>query len=135
MSTRQTPSISGVADPPAAPLMVSRTPNAIATSASTSLRRRCGTGGSGRFRIAAEIVITLTRHAENATTSSVSNPPIAKAMKRLRQDTKYAISMPLSSVPNALAMTSTMPYAIAAPSSAPTAAAITSYAAPSNVNI
>ena len=40
------------------------------------------------MRIAAEIVITLTRHAENATTSRVSKPPIANATNRLRQLTK-----------------------------------------------
>ena len=87
-----------------------------------------GSGGSGRFRIAVEIVITLTRQAENATTSSVSSPPIANAMKRLRAadevlDLEAASS---SSVPSALAIASTMPYATAAPSSAPTAAAMRS---------
>ena len=34
-------------------------------------------GGSGRSRMAVEIVIRLTRHAETATTASVSSTPSA----------------------------------------------------------
>ena len=55
--------------------------------------RPCGaartTGGSGRLRIAAAIVIVLTRQAENATTTSVSSTPSAKAMRRLCQVKAY----------------------------------------------
>ena len=82
--------MSGVAALPEAPLRIISAPSAIVTKASTSLRLRRGEGGSGRFRIAVEIVITLTRQAEKATTSSVRSPPIANATKRLRQLTKYS---------------------------------------------
>ena len=131
------PSMSAVAEAEPAPLAVRRAPRPIPVSARTSCRRRCGTCGSGRLRIAVEIVITLTRQAEKATTSSVSSPPIAKATKRLRNVTAYCTWSPASSsaAPNALAIPSTIAYATSAPRIAPTAAAITSYAAPSNVNI
>jgi len=79
-------------------------PSAIAIAASTNRLRRCWSGGSGRFRIAVEIVITLTRHAENATTASVSSAPIANATNRLRAVTAYSTWKPASSFadPNAL---------------------------------
>ena len=83
------------------------------------------TAAPGRLRIAVEIVIKLTRHAETATTSSVSRTPRAKAIKRLRAETAYWIWRPASAsaAPNALAITRTIPNATTAPSSAPTSAA------------
>ena len=84
--TSDTPSMSGVAAFPRAPTHEQRAPSARPTPPSTSQRRRRRTtGGSGRFRIAVEIVIMLTRQAENATTTSVSSTPSANAISRLRQ--------------------------------------------------
>ena len=71
------PTIAGVAASPVIPDRVSRPPKASPTAASASRRRRRGVGGSGRLRIAAEIVIVLTRQAEKATTASVSSTPSA----------------------------------------------------------
>ena len=95
------------------------------TVASTSLRRRRPVGGSGRFRIAVETFITLTRHAETATTTRVSSIPSANAMTRLRGETANSIWNPssASAAANALAITVTIASATSAPSSAPTSAA------------
>jgi len=56
--------MSGVAASPLAPLRVRSTPNTIASAARTSFRLLRDSVGSGRFRIAVEIVITLTRQAD-----------------------------------------------------------------------
>ena len=73
----ETPIIAGVAASPVTPERVSSPPRASPAAARASLRRRRGACGSGRFRIAAEIVIVLTRQAETATTASVSRTPRA----------------------------------------------------------
>ena len=84
MRTSETPSMSGVAASRLAPLDgQEQRPNAIRSARGPAFADGAATGGSGRFRIAVEIVITLTRQAEKATTSSVSSPPIAKATNRL----------------------------------------------------
>ena len=123
--TSETPSMTGVAVPELRPENISAEPSKIATPASTSRRRRRPVAGSGRFRIAVETFMTLTRHAETATTTSVSSIPSAKAMARLRGATANSIWRPSSSsaAANALAITVTMPSATSAPSSAPTSAA------------
>ena len=82
--TSETPSMTGVAVPELVPDSVNARPSRIAIEASTSRRRRRPVGGSGRFRIAVETFITLTRHAEMATTTRVRSIPSAKAMTRLR---------------------------------------------------
>ena len=124
-STSDTPSITGVAVPELVPETIKRAPNTIVTVASTNLRRRRPVGGSGRFRIAVDTFITLTRQAETATTTSVSSIPRANAMTRLRGETANSIWNPssASAAANALAMTVTMASATSAPSSAPTNAA------------
>ena len=64
-------------------------------------------GGSGRFLIAVAMVIVLTRQAENATTTSVSSTPSAKAISRLRHVNANSICRPASSfsAENAFAIT------------------------------
>ena len=51
--------------------------------------------------MAAAIVITLTRHADTATTSNVRRSPIANATTRLRQETANSICSPSSASPAA----------------------------------
>ena len=123
--TSETPNMTGVAVPELVPENVSSEPSRIATDPSTIRRRRRPVGGSGRLRIAVETFMTLTRHAETATTTRVSNIPRAKAMARLRGVTANWIRRPSSSsaAAKALAITVTMPNATSAPSSAPTRAA------------
>ena len=136
-STTHTPTMIGVAAALDEPCRVSSAPSPIVMPPSSHRRRRFGVDGSGRLRIAVEIVIALTRHAAKATTTSVRSTPSAKAMPRLRPVTAYRSRSPASAsaAPNASAMTITIPYATTAPSSAPTAAAARSYARPSYRNI
>ena len=89
--------MTGVAVPELVPDAVSSAPSRIATDPSTIRRRRRPVGGSGRFRIAVETFMTLTRQAETATTTSVSSIPSADAMRRLRGLTANWIWRPSSS--------------------------------------
>ena len=103
------PSISGVAELPA--VRARSRPSAMPSPPSTTLRRRRTTGGSGTLRIAAAIVMTLTRHAEKATTISVSSTPSEKAIRRLCHVKANCTCRPASSssAPNACAIRKTMP--------------------------
>ena len=70
--------------------MAMNAPSARPSTARIQRRLFFELGGSGRLRIAVEIVITLTRQAETATTTSVSSTPMAKATTRLRHATAYS---------------------------------------------
>ena len=71
------PISSGVACPAAAPETATSAPRPIPSAASVQRPRRPCAGGSGRLRMAVEIVMRLTRQAETATTASVSSTPRA----------------------------------------------------------
>ena len=80
----RTPNPSVTASLAAAPETASNAPAATPRRPTSQRRRRafCA-GGSGRLRIAVTMFIRLTRHAEKATTASVSSTPIAYAMRML----------------------------------------------------
>ena len=73
----ETPRRIGVALDEEAPETTRSAASVRPASATTRRRRRLGSLGSGRFRMAVEIVITLTRHAEMATTTRVMSTPSA----------------------------------------------------------
>ena len=110
ITTSEMPSMRAVAASAAAPLMAMNAPSARPSTARIQ-RLFFELGGSGRLRIAVEIVITLTRQAETATTMSVRSTPMAKATTRSCPrdcvlDLKAGVK---SSAPKALAMTMTIP--------------------------
>ncbi len=76
-STSEMPNISGVALLDERPATVSSPPTSSPAAAVSQRCRPPRTRDSGRLRIAAAIVITLTRRADRATTASVSSMPIA----------------------------------------------------------
>ena len=73
--TSEMPSSRGVAWPAAAPDRARTAPRPTPSAASVQRPRLpCG-GGSGRSRMAVEMVMRLTRQAETATTARVSRTP------------------------------------------------------------
>ena len=109
--TSETPSMTGVAVPELCPENVSAAPSKIATPASRSRRRRRPVAGSGRFRIAVETFITLTRHAETGDDDERQQHPERKGDgEAARRDGELDLeALVLVGRANALAITETMP--------------------------